>query len=368
MIETADTTIEADGPLTEVNISISEAVVNLEVRLERSGTPDGDLLGSWNFPEPPTGKLRLLIAWPDRDLCSVALMPSGGEPLAASSSSIDPESIVWPRMELVLSEGGEDAARVPVQVTDTGLLKSYYRMDSHQEHYALEHIFLDAFHRGRLRCLRRIFNRYLRPGDMVLEVGSGYSIFYMIREVLSSSWSIDLTCCDLDESAMDKMRALAPRWSWVVADALELPWADNLFDVLFAGEIIEHVPDPLAALSEWNRVLKPGGLLIISTPNRNRLLARARHQYIPVHYEHINEMTLAGLREAVRSSGFKVLKVTGVYLEFLINWWRPPERRADVLTARFNRRRHRFLYYLAMEMGRLLPSLAFDLVLVCRKP
>jgi SAM-dependent methyltransferase len=50
------------------------------------------------------------------------------------------------------------------------------------------------------------------------------------------------------------------------------PYDDHTFDVILFCEVIEHLQsDPLACLSEINRVLKPGGTLVLTTPNVNRL-------------------------------------------------------------------------------------------------
>jgi SAM-dependent methyltransferase len=52
----------------------------------------------------------------------------------------------------------------------------------------------------------------------------------------------------------------------VIASALQIPFADNSFDTVVSTEVLEHVPDPLRAMREMQRVLKPGGFLILSTP------------------------------------------------------------------------------------------------------
>ncbi|HWX18421.1 MAG TPA: class I SAM-dependent methyltransferase [Candidatus Binatia bacterium] len=52
----------------------------------------------------------------------------------------------------------------------------------------------------------------------------------------------------------------------VVCSALELPFPDGSFDTVVSTEVLEHLPDPLRALREMQRTLRPGGHLILSTP------------------------------------------------------------------------------------------------------
>ncbi len=54
----------------------------------------------------------------------------------------------------------------------------------------------------------------------------------------------------------------------VVGSILEIPFPENTFDFVISSEVIEHTPNPKAAIQEMHRVLKPGGLLILSTPNK----------------------------------------------------------------------------------------------------
>jgi 2-polyprenyl-3-methyl-5-hydroxy-6-metoxy-1,4-benzoquinol methylase len=54
----------------------------------------------------------------------------------------------------------------------------------------------------------------------------------------------------------------------VTGTLLALPFASETFDIVLSSEAIEHTPDPLAATLELCRVVKPGGHLVLSTPNR----------------------------------------------------------------------------------------------------
>jgi ubiquinone/menaquinone biosynthesis C-methylase UbiE len=52
----------------------------------------------------------------------------------------------------------------------------------------------------------------------------------------------------------------------IISDITAIPVPDNSFDAVMCTEVLEHVPDAVAALKEMNRVLKPGGSLLITAP------------------------------------------------------------------------------------------------------
>lgn len=54
------------------------------------------------------------------------------------------------------------------------------------------------------------------------------------------------------------------------ADILSIPYADASFDIVMAAHVLEHLPEPLCALKEMVRVLKPGGILFVCLTRRSK--------------------------------------------------------------------------------------------------
>lgn len=101
----------------------------------------------------------------------------------------------------------------------------------------------------------------------VLEVGCGPGDF----AIHLASKAKAVTAVDFSPVAIeiaDKKRAAQNvQAEFKVADAQQLPFTDNCFDVVFSCECLEHLPNPQRALIEMHRVLRPGGTLILTTEN-----------------------------------------------------------------------------------------------------
>jgi SAM-dependent methyltransferase len=102
-------------------------------------------------------------------------------------------------------------------------------------------------------------------GRRVLDVGCGLGFF---SERLVQRGAV-VTACDLGPGLVEKTRVRA-RCEAVVADALRLAdtFGANRFDAVVSSECIEHTPSPVDVLRQMVAVVKPGGLIAVSTPNR----------------------------------------------------------------------------------------------------
>ena len=153
----------------------------------------------------------------------------------------------------------------------------------------------------RWKAVERRGLRYAR--GRVLDVGCGSS-----RIVLDLPGAIGL------DVRQNKLRWLSWRRSRLVRASCErLPFPDDSVDGLIHSQVIEHVPDDPAVLAECRRVLRPGGVLVLGTPDYGRwlwpVLEWIHSRVMPGGYahEHITRFTRATLAERVTRLGFEIL-------------------------------------------------------------
>jgi 2-polyprenyl-3-methyl-5-hydroxy-6-metoxy-1,4-benzoquinol methylase len=158
---------------------------------------------------------------------------------------------------------------------------------------------------------RRFLLEHVAAGERVLDVGCGEGVF-AVELVRAGAQVVGI---DVAEQPLSRARARNPELDLdlrlVDADG---PWplADASFDVVWAGETIEHVADTAAWLSEVRRVLRPGGRLLLSTPDHGWLrvlwLALSRRAF-EIHFDpladHLRFYTRPGLIRLIETFGFQ---------------------------------------------------------------
>jgi ubiquinone/menaquinone biosynthesis C-methylase UbiE len=141
--------------------------------------------------------------------------------------------------------------------------------------------------------LRHLFayetaSEILKDRNKIIEIGSGegYGAAYL------SDGPFDISCYDLSAEIAQHANKTYPRNNLHFAefDGKRIPQDDNTFDAAISFQVIEHVPNVSAYLKEIHRVLKPGGIFLCTTPNRQYRLKPGQKPWNEFHlreyYDH----------------------------------------------------------------------------------
>jgi 2-polyprenyl-3-methyl-5-hydroxy-6-metoxy-1,4-benzoquinol methylase len=181
----------------------------------------------------------------------------------------------------------------------------------------------ERYHAVRRQIARELLVHALDANDMpsgaVLELGAGAD------SILSSLPDLPrLTCvADASPAALDVLRA--KHRALINLDANRpLPFADKSIAAVISTDLIEHLYDPMSLIVEFQRVVRPGGVIVLSTPNLATLQDRFRflfgrpprqidpmHDYLKLH---IRQYTVPLLRRMLAQAGFTVTAVRSNYV------------------------------------------------------
>jgi SAM-dependent methyltransferase len=324
-------------------------------------------VGWWRFALPP-GRAETTIGLDFTTIGAGSLWREGAlgrEPAIDSWSN--PEYVFDPILgiQLVLrSPSGQvlENRFVTGKVADPEVLRSYYHRVHADSGYTPPEPFLHELHAAMLRKLDRLFLAHIPRGGTVLDAGCGRSLFTEIR----AEWPFTIVASDVDHALLRSRQTEFPKVRWTVADAHPLPFKDAAFDALFAGELVEHLPEPKDALREFHRVLRPGAPLILTTPNRLRLANRADRSERPYSPDHLSELSYDEVLALLDGAGFEVVHRSGLHLELLLNWTSPLPK-LDRLQRQWNRPWAVPLMRVLLAAGGLLPRYCLDMIFVAKK-
>ena len=175
------------------------------------------------------------------------------------------------------------------------------------------------WHRGKLTMIDQLIRPYLKEGSRILEIGCG-SGNMLVRAGVRGSFPVGL---DLSMQALTFVRSRLNEaedkrdgikgFACIQSIGETLPLSTGSFDCVIVSEVIEHLDAPQASMEEASRVLRPGGRLLVTTPNYRSLWpllewAVDRMNMAPkmAGEQHISKFHPAGLRDLINSSGLQV--------------------------------------------------------------
>lgn len=161
-----------------------------------------------------------------------------------------------------------------------------------------------------------------------VEIGIGCGVF---TEYLSRRFG-SVSAVDINQEFVERVSTL-PRVAAYVADILQFD-EEARYDIALCSEVIEHISNSSIALRNIYRALKPGGVLILTTPHRYSTmeifaralslrpvvwLARRVYGEAVADLGHINRLSRRQLREQIASAGFEIAESfdCGLYLPIL---------------------------------------------------
>lgn len=181
------------------------------------------------------------------------------------------------------------------------------------------------WHQVRIDKSLKIIQEYKEKQDYslkTLDIGCGNGkVSEKIKDLGIETYGFDIS-----EEALRKAETRGIKTQ--VGDIhMALPYQDSFFDIVFAGEVIEHIADPRSFVIEINRILKNGGLFVLTTPNLAGLDNRIKMLFGKIprcidplsshHYQHVRPFTFSSLKEFLERGGFSISSFTSNRIKFV---------------------------------------------------
>ena len=105
--------------------------------------------------------------------------------------------------------------------------------------------------------------KYFRGGDLIDLGCFDSNLCQFAKEMYPNAnvWGLDFA-----DKVIDYMQKQFPAIKYIVGDVFNIPFKDETFNYVTAGELLEHLEHPEVFIKEAIRILKPGGILALSTP------------------------------------------------------------------------------------------------------
>ncbi|CCO09090.1 class I SAM-dependent methyltransferase [Desulforamulus hydrothermalis] len=135
------------------------------------------------------------------------------------------------------------------------------------------------WYKGRREIIGQVIKPYLQPAMKILDAGcgAGGNMEYMLK--YGSVVGVDI--------APEMVKHCRKKGLSAYCESITaLPFADHVFDLVICLDVLEHLADERAALAELTRVVRPGGVVVVSVPAFNWLWGE--HDILNNHYRRYN--------------------------------------------------------------------------------
>lgn len=158
-----------------------------------------------------------------------------------------------------------------------------------------------------------VFNEFLIENiqtKKILDAGSGTGWFS--QEAFKRGGTV--TALDIGPKLLKQVLKKC-QVKTLVGSVLNIPVKDKSFDIVISSEVIEHTDNPVLAIYEFSRVLKKGGTLILTTPNRFWFWSVLLANYFHLRpYQGLETwISWQDLRVALKRAGFIIMEEKGIH-------------------------------------------------------
>lgn len=184
-----------------------------------------------------------------------------------------------------------------------------------RHHMKKRRLYVEGVMRAELR--QRRIARFPRLLDM--GCGDGNHLRWL------SAFAEHIYGSDYNPVRLARARAQLPNATLFMADILDFPAFDGSFDVIFFNHVIEHITDDIRALQTARRLLSPGGLLVLGTPNEGAWWWQWAYRRAPDSLrttDHVHFYTAETLSQRMREAGLAIEHVHHM-------GWGPPDWHLD---------------------------------------
>lgn len=177
--------------------------------------------------------------------------------------------------------------------------------------------YIDTIYDSKLRPLTSypdelasyLINRFnFKSNFKLLDLGCGRGDFALAFK----NNGLEVEGADIEQSKSDIISGIDVKYFDLESN--NYPYPDNYFDVVFSKSVFEHISDPTVFLNEQKRILKPGGRIIILTPDWESQIKIFWNDYT-----HKRPYTILGLKNVLKIFNFKD-PITEIFYQYPLYW------------------------------------------------